>query len=100
MSLGKEQYGTSLAELERFRTESWDELTSILVRFDDQENQRRIVEENNRLEPWRREKDGKIMGKYTTNGGIIYSTGILDGDFNGNSPNQNGCINRNYPLVN
>ena len=22
-----------------------------------------------------------------------------DGDFNGNSPNQNGCINRNYPLV-
>jgi hypothetical protein len=61
VSLGKEQYGTSLAELERFRTESWDELTSILVRFDDQENQRRIVEENNRLEPWR--KDGKIIGK-------------------------------------
>ena len=50
MSLGKEQYGKSVAELERFRTETWDELTSILVRFDDQENQRRIVEENNRLD--------------------------------------------------
>ena len=52
MSLGKEQYGKSVAELERYRTESWDELTSILVRFDDQENQRRIVEENNRLDRW------------------------------------------------
>eukprot|EP00913_Durusdinium_trenchii_P011002 g10327.t1 len=50
VSLGKEQYGKSVAELERFRTETWDELTSILVRFDDQENQRRIVEENNRLD--------------------------------------------------
>ncbi|CAJ1413811.1 unnamed protein product [Effrenium voratum] len=50
VSLGKEQYGKSVAELERFRTETWDELTSIRVRFDDQENQRRIVEENNRLD--------------------------------------------------
>eukprot|EP00434_Breviolum_minutum_P006275 symbB.v1.2.005535.t1/scaffold323.1/size229223/12 len=50
VSLGKQQYGKSMAELERFRTETWDELTSILVRFDDQENQRRIVEENNRLD--------------------------------------------------
>eukprot|EP00438_Fugacium_kawagutii_P008266 Skav206539 [mRNA] locus=scaffold504:231177:241421:+ [translate_table: standard] len=44
VSLGKEQFGKSVAELERFRTETWDELTSIL------ENQRRIVEENNRLD--------------------------------------------------
>ncbi|CAE7255304.1 DRC1 [Symbiodinium pilosum] len=50
VSLGKEQYGKSVAELERFRTETWEELTSIRVRFDDQENQRRIVEENNRLD--------------------------------------------------
>ena len=39
VSLGKEQYGKSIAELERFRTETWDELTSILVRFDDQERE-------------------------------------------------------------
>ncbi|CAE6966204.1 DRC1 [Symbiodinium sp. CCMP2456] len=50
ISLGKEQYAKSVAELERFRTETWEELTSIRVRFDDQENQRRIVEENNRLD--------------------------------------------------
>ncbi|OLQ06587.1 Dynein regulatory complex protein 1 [Symbiodinium microadriaticum] len=50
VSLGKEQYAKSVAELERFRTETWEELTSIRVRFDDQENQRRIVEENNRLD--------------------------------------------------
>lgn len=43
VSLGKEQYGKSIAELERFRTETWDELTSILVRFDDQEREREII---------------------------------------------------------
>jgi len=50
VSLGKLQVGTSTAVLERLRTETWDELTDIKVRFDDQENQRRIVEENNRLD--------------------------------------------------
>jgi len=50
VSLGKQQVGTSTAILERLRTETWDELTDIRVRFDDQENQRRIVEENNRLD--------------------------------------------------
>jgi len=50
VSLGKQQVGTSTAVLERLRTETWDELTDIRVRFDDQENQRRIVEENNRLD--------------------------------------------------
>lgn len=50
ISLGKQQVGTSTAVLERVRTETWDELTSIRVRFDDQENQRRIIEENNRLD--------------------------------------------------
>mmetsp|Transcript_86809 Transcript_86809/g.280490 ORF Transcript_86809/g.280490 Transcript_86809/m.280490 type:complete len:672 (-) Transcript_86809:69-2084(-) len=50
VSLGKQQVGTSTAVLERIRTETWDELTDIRVRFDDSENQRRIVEENNRLD--------------------------------------------------
>jgi len=50
MSLGKQQFGTSVAVLELQRTETWDELTNIRVRFDDQENQRRIIEENNRLD--------------------------------------------------
>lgn len=50
VSLGKQQVGTSTAILERLRTDTWDELTDIRVRFDDQENQRRIVEENNRLD--------------------------------------------------
>merc|ERR1719482_2177446 len=50
VSLGKQQVGTSTAILERLRTETWDELTDIRVKFDDQENQRRIVEENNRLD--------------------------------------------------
>merc|ERR1719482_821291 len=50
VSLGKQQVGTSTAILERLRTETSDELTDIRVRFDDQENQRRIVEENNRLD--------------------------------------------------
>jgi len=50
ISLGKQQFGTSAAVLELQRTETWDELTSIRVRFDDQENQRRIIEENNRLD--------------------------------------------------
>merc|ERR1719482_2508392 len=50
VSLGKQQVGTSTAILERLRTETWDELTDIRVRFDDQENQRRIIEENNRLD--------------------------------------------------
>jgi dynein regulatory complex protein 1 len=48
--LGKQQVGKSSAVLERIRTETWDELTDIRVRFDDQENQRRIIEENNRLD--------------------------------------------------
>lgn len=48
--LGKQQVGKSNAVLERIRTETWDELTDIRVRFDDQENQRRIIEENNRLD--------------------------------------------------
>lgn len=50
VSLGKQQVGTSTAVLERLRTETWDALTDIRVRFDDQENQRRIMEENNRLD--------------------------------------------------
>lgn len=50
VSLGKQQVGVSTAVLERLRTETWDDLTSIRVRFDDQENQRRIIEENNRLD--------------------------------------------------
>merc|ERR1712070_989691 len=50
VSQGKQQVGTSTACLERIRTETWDELTDIRVKFDDQENQRRIVEENNRLD--------------------------------------------------
>eukprot|EP00928_Gymnodinium_smaydae_P046880 TRINITY_DN31259_c0_g1_i1.p1 TRINITY_DN31259_c0_g1~~TRINITY_DN31259_c0_g1_i1.p1 ORF type:complete len:670 (+),score=261.92 TRINITY_DN31259_c0_g1_i1:125-2134(+) len=50
VSIGKQQVGTSNAILERIRTETWEELTGIRVRFDDQENQRRIIEENNRLD--------------------------------------------------
>jgi dynein regulatry complex protein 1 len=50
VSLGKQQVGVSTAVLERLRTETWHDLTSIRVRFDDQENQRRIIEENNRLD--------------------------------------------------
>lgn len=50
VSLGKQQVGVSAAVLERLRTETWDDLTNIRVRFDDQENQRRIIEENNRLD--------------------------------------------------
>lgn len=38
------------AILERIRMETWEELTDIKVKFDDQENQRRIIEENNRLD--------------------------------------------------
>mmetsp|Transcript_8497 Transcript_8497/g.24955 ORF Transcript_8497/g.24955 Transcript_8497/m.24955 type:complete len:670 (+) Transcript_8497:82-2091(+) len=50
ISAGKQQVGVSTAVLERIRTETWDELTDIRVRFDEQENQRRIIEENNRLD--------------------------------------------------
>jgi len=50
ISQGKQQIGTSTAVLERIRTETWNDLTDIRVRFDDQENQRRIIEENNRLD--------------------------------------------------
>mmetsp|Transcript_42001 Transcript_42001/g.121784 ORF Transcript_42001/g.121784 Transcript_42001/m.121784 type:complete len:669 (-) Transcript_42001:51-2057(-) len=50
VSLGKQQIGNSNAALERIRTETWDELTDIRVRFDESENQRRITEENNRLD--------------------------------------------------
>eukprot|EP00929_Paragymnodinium_shiwhaense_P118607 TRINITY_DN90518_c0_g1_i1.p1 TRINITY_DN90518_c0_g1~~TRINITY_DN90518_c0_g1_i1.p1 ORF type:complete len:665 (-),score=254.50 TRINITY_DN90518_c0_g1_i1:94-2088(-) len=50
VSLGKQQVGTSTAILERIRTETWEELTDIRVKFDDAENQRRIIEENNRLD--------------------------------------------------
>jgi len=50
VSLGKQQVGTSTAILERMRTTTWEELTDIRVKFDDSENQRRIVEENNRLD--------------------------------------------------
>jgi len=50
VSLGKQQVGASTAVLERIRTETWAELTDIRVRFDDSENQRRIIEENNRLD--------------------------------------------------
>merc|ERR1719221_1717388 len=50
VSKGKQQIGDSTAVLERVRTETWDELTDIRVRFDDSENQRRIIEENNRLD--------------------------------------------------
>mmetsp|Transcript_11515 Transcript_11515/g.26219 ORF Transcript_11515/g.26219 Transcript_11515/m.26219 type:complete len:667 (+) Transcript_11515:113-2113(+) len=50
VSAGKQRVGVSTAVLERIRTETWDEITDIRVRFDEQENQRRIVEENNRLD--------------------------------------------------
>jgi dynein regulatory complex protein 1 len=50
ISLGKQQVGTSTAILERKRTETWDDLTDIRVRFDDEENKRRIIEENMRLD--------------------------------------------------
>jgi len=50
VSQGAQQVGTSTAILERLRNETWDELTDIRVKFDDQENQRRIIEENNRLD--------------------------------------------------
>mmetsp|Transcript_8300 Transcript_8300/g.21013 ORF Transcript_8300/g.21013 Transcript_8300/m.21013 type:complete len:666 (-) Transcript_8300:22-2019(-) len=50
VSKGKQQVGTSTAILERIRNETWEDLTDIRVRFDDQENVRRIVEENNRLD--------------------------------------------------
>lgn len=50
ISLGTQQIGKSTAVLDRMRTETWEALTDIRVRFDDQENQRRIVEENNRLD--------------------------------------------------
>merc|ERR1719482_942437 len=50
VSLGKQQVGTSTAILERIKCETWNELTDIRVRFDDQENQRRVVEENSRLD--------------------------------------------------
>lgn len=50
VSMGKQQIGASTAVLERIRTETWNDLTDIRVRFDDSENQRRIAEENNRLD--------------------------------------------------
>jgi len=50
VSQGQQQTGASTAILERIRTETWDELTDVRVRFDDTENQRRIIEENNRLD--------------------------------------------------
>jgi len=50
VSLGKQQVGTSTAILERLRTDTWDGLTNIRVCFDKQENDRRIGEENNRLD--------------------------------------------------
>merc|ERR1719265_730016 len=50
VSLGKQQVGTSTAHLERLRTQTWEGLTDIRVKFDDAENQRRIIEENNRLD--------------------------------------------------
>merc|ERR1719311_667198 len=49
-SLGKKQVGDSTACLERIKTETWNEITDIRVKFDDQENQRRIIEENARLD--------------------------------------------------
>merc|ERR1719311_1132940 len=49
-SLGKKQVGDSTACLERIKTETWNEITDIRVKFDDQENQRRIIEENSRLD--------------------------------------------------
>lgn len=50
ISQGKSQVGTSTAILEHIRNETWDKLTDIRVKFDDQENQRRIIEEHNRLD--------------------------------------------------
>eukprot|EP00930_Biecheleria_cincta_P070652 TRINITY_DN58286_c0_g1_i1.p1 TRINITY_DN58286_c0_g1~~TRINITY_DN58286_c0_g1_i1.p1 ORF type:complete len:668 (+),score=205.03 TRINITY_DN58286_c0_g1_i1:101-2104(+) len=50
ISKGQKQYGASAALLELKKTETWDELTGIQVRFSEQENQRRIIEENNRLD--------------------------------------------------
>jgi len=50
ISLSQKQVGASTAVLERMRDETWDDITGIRVRFDEQENQRRIVEENNRLD--------------------------------------------------
>lgn len=50
ISLSQKQVGVSTAVLERMRDETWDEITGIRVRFDEQENQRRIVEENHRLD--------------------------------------------------
>lgn len=49
-SQGKQQVADSNAVLERVKTETWDKLTDIRVSFDSQENQRRIIEENNRLD--------------------------------------------------
>lgn len=50
VSLGKQQVGESTAKLERLRTDTWEGLTNIRVAFDKQENDRRIGEENNRLD--------------------------------------------------
>merc|ERR1719361_2109580 len=50
ISVSQKQVGVSTAVLERMRDETWDDITGIRVRFDEQENQRRIVEENNRLD--------------------------------------------------
>jgi len=49
-SQGKQQVADSNAVLERVKTDTWDKLTDIRVSFDSQENQRRIIEENNRLD--------------------------------------------------
>merc|ERR1719311_658617 len=49
-SLGKKQVGDSTACLERLKTVTWNEITDICVKSDDQENQRRIIEENSRLD--------------------------------------------------
>jgi dynein regulatory complex protein 1 len=50
ISFGRQQIGNSTAALERTKTETWNEITDIRVKFDDAENQRRIVEENARLD--------------------------------------------------
>merc|ERR1719482_2577791 len=50
ISFGRQQIGNSTAALERTKTETWNEITDIRVKFDDQENQRRIIEENARLD--------------------------------------------------
>jgi len=50
ISFGRQQIGNSTAALERTKTETWNDITDIRVKFDDAENQRRIIEENARLD--------------------------------------------------